>query len=206
MVIPNTSTSSAPVMLLITRHSDKRTRVLKLPCGTFASLPREYLMMGDDRSDPTSYISQCDPVKVYHNAGTLSLTNKQKFLLCRDSDVREHNNVMSNIQASDGICFCPERIIGRDHATFSFTLTTNPEGLGLAKEEDDERSEESEEDLVLRSYFLHGKATSDGEPEGAEAADLRETSAGTTPGEWRKRKLPVTFTSQSSSSTRKSTQ
>lgn len=216
-------TFSAPrtLMLLIRRHSDGK--VLKLPCVTSTSLPREYLMMGDVRphgpSEPTAYISQRNPAKVYNNSGSLSFTNNQPFLLYRDGYICTHHGDLSNIQPSDRICFCRKKITGRDHATFSFSLT-NPHEPGSETDKDepncrnfhfddipalapvpvvavgmpdeDAASQDSEEDQVLRAYFMSGAVdwapalTADATP----APALVSTSS-----EWRSRKRKLSFAS-----------
>eukprot|EP00966_Prymnesium_polylepis_P326693 7382596-Prymnesium_polylepis.1 len=211
-------------MLLIRRHADGK--ILKLPCVTSTSLPREYLMMGDVRphgpSEPTAYISQRNPAKVYNNSGSLSFTNNQPFLLYRDDYRCTHHGDLSNIQPSDRICFCLKQITERDYATFSFSLT-NPDEPGSETDEpnknepncrnfhfddipapapvpveavsmsdEDAASQDSEEDQVLRAYFMSGAVgwapvlTADVTPVPA----LVITS-----GEWRSRKRNLPFAS-----------
>lgn len=210
-------------MLLIRRHADGK--VLKLPCVTSTSLPRKYLMMGDVRpnspSEPTAYISQRNPAKVYNNSGSLSFTNNRPFLLYRDGHPCIHHGDLSSIQPSDRICFCLKKITGRGYATFSFSLTNPDEpGSETVKDEsnknepncrnfhfdnipapapvpegmldEDAASQDSEEDQVLRAYFMNGAV--DWTP--ALTADATPAPAPvSTSSEWRSRKRKLPFAS-----------
>lgn len=111
-------------MLQITRADGK---VLEVHCETFAFLPRQSLLFGDDRSEPTSYISDREPAKIYNDAGTLSFTYKHPILLRRHGALRICCRPLSNILPSDSICFCPSWVADGDRATFSFRLTHSPD-------------------------------------------------------------------------------
>jgi len=132
---PTTSaTTSANTMLVITRIADGKT--LEKLRATVTRLTREELMMGDEPSEPTSYISQNQPVQVHIDAdGAITIINKQPLLLCRDGTLRTHHGDLKNVQASDRVCFCPMRITGRDYATFLFTLTTGFEEEAVDEED-----------------------------------------------------------------------
>ena len=110
------------IMLVITRYADGKT--LTIPRAPQIPVTREQLMMGDPSSEPTSFISQKQPVKIDVDAGEcLTISNKQPFLLYRDGEHHTHNGRLENIQPTDRICFCDEGIKGRNYATFSFRLT-----------------------------------------------------------------------------------
>jgi hypothetical protein len=116
-------------MLVITRYADGKT--LMIPSATVARLRREELLMGDVRphnpSEPTSYISQKTPLEVHIDAdGSITIINKQAFLLYRGGELRTHNGDLANVQPSDRVCFCPQRVAEKDRATFSVRLT--PDG------------------------------------------------------------------------------
>ena len=137
------TTSASTIMLVITRFADGKTLVI--PRAPQTLLTREELMMGDVRpfspTEPTSYISQNQPVKVYIDAnGVIIITNKQPFLLYRDGELRTHHGDLENVQASDRVCFCPRRITERHYATFLFRLT--PDASDTVEEEDEQKEEQ----------------------------------------------------------------
>lgn len=119
-------------MLVVTRLHDGKT--LKVPRAMLTYFTREDLM-GDSPSQVTSYISQKKPVEVHIDAnGSLTIINKQSFLLCRGGDLGTHPGRLTDVRPTDRICFCPQRFVDRDRATFSFRVT--PDGSDT-KEEDD---------------------------------------------------------------------
>ena len=125
-------------MLVVTRLHDGRT--LEVPRAVSTYFTREDLNMGDDErvhspSEPTSYISQKQPVEVHIDAnGSLTIINKQPFLLCRGGELGTHHGHLTDVRPTDRICFCPRRFVDRGRATFSFRVT--PDGSDTEEEEE----------------------------------------------------------------------
>ena len=131
-------------MLVVTRLHDGRA--LEVPRGTLTYFTREDLKMGDGPSEPTSYISQKQPVEVHIDAnGSLTIINKQPFLLCRGGELGTHPGRLTDVRPTDLICFCPRRFVERDRATFSFRVT--PDGSDTEEEDDPVLTVEEEEEV-----------------------------------------------------------
>ena len=123
---------------MITRIAGGKT--LEVPRTTVTLLSRHELLMGDERphnqSEPTSYISQKQPVEVHiDDGGVISIINKQPFGLIRGGGGTfvTHHGHLPNVQPSDCVCFCPKGIPERAYATFSFRLT--PDGSDTEEED-----------------------------------------------------------------------
>lgn len=139
-------------MLVVTRLHDGKT--LEVPRAVSTYFTREDLEMGDEipysLTEPTSYISQKQPVEVHIDAnGSLTIINKQPFLLCRGGELGTHHGHLTDVQPSDRICFCPRRFVDRDRATFSFRVT--PEGSDTEEEDDPVLTVKEEEEEVKQA-------------------------------------------------------